>query len=173
MPNYRVSGYQYETSPRKLEPEYEPLKNPYAQKKKSTLKKKNNPNTKQQPKRKLKTHIKAVLYISVIFGVLFAISYRNSLINESFSKNEKLKSTLALTQKENEQLQVSIENSLNLKNIEKLAKEKLGMQKLDNSQKVYVSLPKKDYVEPAVEEVLIDDTELNWFQKIIRFFTNQ
>ncbi len=173
MPNYRFSGYQYETSPRKLEPEYEPQKNPYAKKKPSTLKKKNVQNTQKKQKRQLKSHVKAVMYIGIIFAVLFVISYRNSLINESFSKNEKLKSTLAVTQKENEQLQVNIENSLNLSNIEKLAKEKLGMQKLDNSQKVYVSLPKKDYVEPAVEEVKLDDTEENWFQKIINFFTNK
>lgn len=172
MQNYRFSGYQYETSPRKLEPEYEPQKNPYAKKKPSTIKKKNEQPQKKQ-KRQLKAHVKAVMYIGVIFAVLFAISYRNSLINESFSKNEKLKNTLAVTQKENEQLQVNIENSLNLSNIEKLAREKLGMQKLDNSQKVYVSLPKKDYVEPAVEEVVIDDTESNWFQKIINFFTNK
>lgn len=172
MPNYRFSGYQYETSPRKIEPEYEPQKNPYAKKKSSTLKKKNEQPQKKQ-KRQLKSHVKAVMYIGIIFAVLFVISYRNSLINESFSKNEKLKNTLAVTQKENEQLQVNIENSLNLSNIEKLAREKLGMQKLDNSQKVYVSLPKKDYVEPAVEEVVIDDTESNWFQKIINFFSNK
>ena len=173
MSNYRLSGYQYETSPRKLEPEYEPQKNPYAKKRPSTLKKKKVQNTQKKQKRQLKSHVKAVMYIGVIFAVLFVISYRNSLINESFSKNEKLKSTLAVTQKENEQLQVNIENSLNLSNIEKLAKEKLGMQKLDNSQKVYVSLPKKDYVEPAVEEVRLDDTEISWFQKIIDFFTNK
>lgn len=174
MPNYRISsGYQYETSPRKLEPEYEPQRNPYAKKKSSTLKKKNVQKTQKKQKRQLKSHVKAVMYIGVVFAVLFTISYRNSLINESFTKNEKLKSTLAVTQKENEQLQVNIENSLNLSNIEKLAKEKLGMQKLDNSQKVYVSLPKKDYVEPAVEEVKINETEESWFQKIINFFTNR
>lgn len=171
MPNYRFNGYQYETSPRKLEPEYEPQENPYAKKRPSTLKKKKE-QTQKKPKRHLKSHVKAVMYIAVIFAVLFVISYRNSLINESFSRNEKLKSTLAVTQKENEQLQVSIENNLNLSNIEKLAREKLGMQKLDNSQKVYVSLPKKDYVEPAVEEVVLEDTEASWFQKIINFFTN-
>ena len=174
MPNYRFSGYQYETSPRKLEPDYEPGKNPYAKKKSSTLKQKNNKNKKQEKsKRKLKSHVKVVMYITAIFSILFAISYRNSLINESFSTNEKLKSTLLAINKENEQLQVNIENSLNLSNIEKIAKEKLGMQKLDNSQKVYVSLPKKDYVEPAVEEVIIEDAEPNWFQKIINFFTNK
>ena len=109
--------------------------------------------------------------IVVVFASLFAISYRNSLINESFNKNAALKATLEASQKENEQLQVNIENSLNLSNIEKVAKQKLGMQKLEESQKVYVSLPKKDYVEPAVEEVVIEDNT-SWFQKIINFFSN-
>ena len=171
MPNYRMNGYQYETSPRKLQPEYEPQKNPYVKKKSSTLKKKTKQKQQQiEQKQQIKSHIKTVFYIGVIFSVLLAISYRNSLINESFNKNAQLKATLALKQKENEQLQVNIENSLNLSNIEKMAKERLGMQKLDEHQKVYVSLPKKDYVEPAVEEVRLDDEELNWFQKILNYF---
>lgn len=168
MANYRFGGYQYETSPRKLEPEYEPQKNPYSKKKTSTVTKQK---AKQKPKtkRELKSHVKAVMYILVIFSVLFAISYRNSLINESFSRKEKLQSELSTTEKENEQLQVSIENNLNLSNVEKIAKERLGMQKLDSTQKVYVNLPKKDYVEPAVEEVVIEN-EQNWFKKLIDTF---
>ena len=174
MPNYRFSGYQYETSPRKLEPEYEPRQNPYKKKKTSTLKQKNDKKqVKQKEKRHLKSHVKAVMYIGIVFSIFLAIGYRNSLINESFSKNADLKSTLAVTQKENEQLKVNIENSLNLNNIEKIAKERLGMQKLDNSQKVYVSLPKKDYVEPAVEEVVIEETEENWFEKVINWITGK
>ena len=165
MPNYRLNSYQQETSPRKLEPEYKPQKNPYAKKKSSTLKKQKE---QPKPKLKLKSHVKAVMYIAMVFSVLFVISYRNSLINESFSRNEKLKQTLAVTQKENEQLQVNIENSLNLTNIEKIARERLGMRKLDSTQKVYVSLPKKDYVEPAAQEVIIEEEETNIFQKIIK-----
>ena len=53
-------------------------------------------------------------------------------------------------EKENEQLKVNIENSVNLNNIEQAAKEKLGMQKLTNKQAVYVSLPKKDYIESVI-----------------------
>lgn len=170
MANYRFSGYQYETSPRKLEPEYSPQKNPYEKKKTTALKDKKD-KKKKETKKQLKSRVKVVIYIAVIFSSLLAISYRNSLINESFSKNAKLKETLSITEKENEQLQVNIENSLNLSNIEKLAKEKLGMQKLDNSQKVYVSLPKKDYVEPAVEEVVIEE-EQSWFDKIVNMFFN-
>lgn len=159
----RYGRYQYETSPRKLEPEYEPIKPEHRRKKVSTVKKKSK---KQQPKRKLKSQVKVVAYIVLIFGSLLVISYRNSLINEKFNHNASLKTQLAAIEKENEQLKVNLENSLNLSNIEKLAEEKLGMQKLDSSQKVYVSLDKKDYVEPASEEVVIEE-ETNWLQKIL------
>ncbi len=89
--------------------------------------------------------------------MLFTISYRNSLINENYNKKENIKSQVSAMQKENEQLKVSIENSLNLNSIEKAAEEKLGMRKLDNNQKVYVDLQKKDYIEPATEEVVIEE----------------
>lgn len=163
MANYRYNRYQYETSPRKLEPEYEPIKNPYSKKKSTTIKKKQE---KVQPKKHLKTQIKTVIYIGLIFASFVVISYRNSLINESFNENEKLKSNLVVVQKENEQLKVNLENSLNLSNIEKMAEKKLGMQKLDNSQKVYVSLDKEDYVEPASEEVIMEE-EKNWFEQLL------
>lgn len=163
MANYRYNRYQYETSPRKLQPEYEPIKEPYSRKKTSTLKKKN---TNTKPKKQLKSHVKVVFYVLVIFASLFVISYRNSLINESFNENEHLKTDLASIQKQNEQLKVNLENNLNLTNIQKIAEKKLGMQKLDNSQKVYVSLDKKDYVEPASEKVVMEDNQ-NWFTKIL------
>ena len=163
MANYRYSRYQYETSPRKLEPEYETIKEEYSRKKSSTVKKSAN---KSKAKKQLKAQIKILTYIFLIFAGLLVISYRNSLINESFNENEKLKTDLAAIEKENEQLKVNLENSLNLNNIEKLAKTKLGMQKLDSSQKVYVNLDKKDYVDPASEEVIIEN-DTSWIQKII------
>ena len=163
MANYRYSRYQYETSPRKLEPEYEPIKTPYKKKKSSTLNKKQE---NVQPKRHLKCQVKIVAYVFLIFASLLVISYRNSLINESFNENESLKSNLAAIQKENEQLRVNLENSMNLSNIAKMAEEKLGMQKLDNSQKVYVSLDKKDYVESASEEVIMEE-EISWFEQFL------
>ncbi len=163
MANYRYNRYQYETSPRKLEPDYEPIKEPYSKKKSSTISKKAE---KPQAKRQLKSHFKAMVYVLLIFACLFVISYRNSLINESFNKGEALKANLAAIQKENEQLKVNLENSYNLSNIEELAKTKLGMQKLDNSQKVYVSLDKQDYVEQASEEVVMEDNQ-NWFEKFL------
>ena len=61
---------------------------------------------------------------------------------------------------------VVIENGETLNNVEKIAKEKLGMQKLTNKQTVYVNLPKEDYVESASEEVVVQEEE-NWFEQIL------
>lgn len=47
----------------------------------------------------------------------------------------------------------------------------LGMKKLSDSQKVYVSLPKEDYVETASEQVVVTE-EQNWFEKIINTITD-
>lgn len=166
MAYQRYYGYEYETSPRKLQPEYEPQRNtnPYKGKKKSTLKNQNNVKTKIKPRMQI------VLSVAVAFILLLGISYRNSLITEKFNKKESLKESLGSIQKENEQLKVNIESSLNLNNVEQMAKEMLGMQKLDNKQKVYVSLPKKDYIEAAAEEVIVEEN-LNIWQKIWKGLT--
>ncbi len=60
-------------------------------------------------------------------------------------------------QKENDQLEISIQNSINTNNIEKAAKEMLGMQKLSSKQIISITLPKRDYVEPTVEEVILEE----------------
>ncbi len=173
MASYRGYGFQYETSPRKLQPEYEPNKNPYKKKKSSLSKTKANSNKQQKKskaKKKNKYNYKPVAYIMITFAMLFTISYRYSLINEQHNAKEEIKSKVSAVQKENEQLKVSIENSLNLSSVAKAAEDKLGMQKLDNNQKIYLDLQKKDYVEPASEEVIIDDN-ISWFERILNTLT--
>ncbi len=167
MAYQKYMGYQYETSPRKLQPEYEPKVN---QRKKQNVKKKSQNSKKPKVKIRLKAKVKIALYIAIGFTILFSISYRNSLINESFNKKEELKKNLSIIEKENEQLKVNIENSMNLTNIEQSAKALLGMQKLDNSQKKYVNLPKEDYVEPATKDV-VEEEEISWWDRIIKFLT--
>ncbi len=154
-------SYQYETSPRKLQPEYDIPRN------KKVVKKQIKKQAKKTAKKHLKPNVKAIIYVAIGFSVLFTIGYRNSLITVTFNKKEALKKDLGVIQKENEQLRVEIEQSLNLTNIEQTAKDTLGMQKLDNSQKKYINLPKKDYIEPAVEEVQMDE-DGNWLNNIIQ-----
>ena len=164
--------YQYSTSPRKLEPNRQ--RKTQTQRKKRELKV-----VEDLPRQEVKVSTaqkkrqkNLTLIVIGIFILLLTISYRNSQINEKFSQVQQLKKELSSIQKENEQAKVNIENSLNLNTIEKLAKEKLGMQKLTNRQTIYITLPKKDYVEAATEEVVIEK-EQNWFEKLVdKIFNN-
>ena len=131
--------YQYGTSPRKVNPNYN----------KTTTKKPELKVVENQPKQQVKIsaeqkkkQMKMTLTVIGIVALLLTISCRNSQIDKQFNQIQEQKKNLAAIQKENEQLKVSIENSLNLNNIEKVAKEELGMQKLTNKQIVYVTLPK-------------------------------
>lgn len=112
-----------------------------------------------------KAKLKIVVFLFAGFSVLFAISYQNSLISESFNKKEQYKKEMEALKKTNQQIEVSIENNLNLNHIEQAAKDRLGMQKLDNNQKIYVSLPKVDYVAPASEQIVMEE-DLNFFEKL-------
>ena len=162
------SRYQYETSPRKLEPSYSPKK-----KQKLKVLEQKRPNAKVSADKKRKK-IKLTFTIVAIFALLLTISYRNSQINEKFNKVQSLKRELSSLQKENEQLKVGIENSLNNNYIEQQAKEKLGMKKLTNKQTVYVTLPKKDYVESPSEKIVIEEEkEKNWFEKLVDSIFNK
>lgn len=160
--------YQYSTSPRKLEPEYRSQKRKQKLRVVEDLPRQEVKVSKEQKRKRIQLTITVI----AIFGLLLTISYRNSQINEKFNEMQSLKKELSSLQKENEQLKVNIANGLNLANIEKLAKEKLGMQKLTNKQIVYVSLPKKDYVESASEKVVIKD-QTNWFEKLVNKIFNK
>ena len=111
-----------------------------------------------------------IVSVIVMFVILLAISYRNSQINEKFSEIQELKTNLAVLEKENQQLKVNIEDSLNFNNIEKQAKEKLGMQKLTTNQTIYVNLPKKDYTEVGSQQVIFE--EKSWFEEFIEKIFN-
>ena len=113
--------------------------------------------------------LKIVMSLLAGFSILFAISYQNALINESFNRKETYRKEVEALSKTNQQIEISIENNLNLNYIEQVAKEKLGMQKLSNEQKIYVSLPKEDYVAPATEQIVMEEN-LSFFEKIIRLF---
>ena len=159
--------YQYETSPRKLEPEYAPKKNTYKGKKSTARKpeEKIKKVSKKQIKEEQKKQRKTFAYLVLGFGILFAMCYQNAQIDENFEKMKDLKKELASVEKENSQLELAIESNLNLSNVEQQAKELLGMQKLTSKQIVYVNLDKDDYIEPAAESVNIAEESI--FQKAV------
>ena len=112
--------YQYDTNPRKVQTE-EQMPNKNKSRKKSGLKvvkemPKQQPKVSKEQKRK---HAKLTMFALLAFTVLLAISYQNSQITVKFNEMQEQKKKLATIQKENEQLEINIENNLNIKNIEK------------------------------------------------------
>lgn len=188
MPSRQYS-YQYETSPRKLKPEYN---NPQKynnkkntsnkskikktdkivkQKQENKTSKKKQEDVKAKNKLIMKTKMSVFIKCIILFAIIFFMIFRNSKISESFSQIQTLKAQITEIQKENDQLEINIQNSLNLNNIEQSAKELLGMQKLSNKQTVYITLSKKDYVEPRTEKVIIEE-EKSWLNNVLEKVKN-
>lgn len=155
--------YQYETSPRKLS-EYDIPK--------KKVKKASKPRNKtkiskekmlEQETKMAKFNFTIILILAL--GCLLIMTLRNVKIDESFSELQGLEKEIASLEKENSQILVSIQNSLNLSNIETAAVSTLGMQKLTNKQTVYVSLDTKDYVE-VNNQSTSNEEEQNFLQKL-------
>ncbi len=155
--------YQYETSPRKLS-EYDIPK--------KKVKKASKPRNKtkiskekllEQETKMAKFNFTIILILAL--GCLLIMTLRNVKIDESFSELQGLEKEIASLEKENSQILVNIQNSLNLSNIETAAASTLGMQKLTNKQTVYVSLDTKDYVE-VNNQSTSNEEEQNFLQKL-------
>lgn len=154
--------YQYSTSPRKVNPTFTQKNTKRQLRVVDDLPRQQVQISKEQRKKQLKL----TAIVLVIFAVLMVISCRNSQIDKQFNNIQNQKKQLSVLQKENEQLKVSIENSLNLNNVENQAKDKLGMQKLTNKQTVYITLSKRDYVEAASEDVILEENK-SWIDTIL------
>ena len=83
-----IEYYEYETSPRKIEPEYLP-QHPKTDKKEIAQNMENKKKRRQEQLAQSKKNAKHIIEIAVGFVVLLTISYRYALINSSFTQKEK------------------------------------------------------------------------------------
>ena len=95
-----MARYQYETSPRKLEPDFIPnRKSKRMQDEERQLKEKIKKEAKERANQKRKALLlkkKIIVYIAIGFTMLLVVSYRNSLITEDFNKVKSLKTEIKL-----------------------------------------------------------------------------
>lgn len=170
----------YETSPRKEET-FDNLFQEQLEKQQKTIEKRERQKEKLKRakikeeqakiKRESKRNVKVITGLCIFFAVFSIIGYRVFLINNSLKEKENLKAQLSEIKKQNEQLQVTIEQQMNLNTIEQEAKEKLGMRKLDNNQKVYVNLNKEDYTQSSVSSEQGKGNE-TWWAKLFKDLFN-
>jgi len=175
------TSYQYGTSPRKYETEYTPRTTTKRTVKKTTSSRSDSKKVpkksdakkrieKQKAKKvqERKSKTLQVVVVLAIFGMLLALSYREITIMEMFNQKKDLENQLATIQKENGQIEKSIrqeESKLNWNDIQKIAKEQLGMQA---KAPIAVDLEKTDNVETACR--LIKEEEKSILEEIIEYF---
>ena len=152
-------GYQYETSPRKIEPEY---KRPKQNQKNTNFKKKqiksNRKKNKSNKKLKISFEFKFFVNSMLIFGIVFAIIACEALVKQRYKEKESLK-------KEYNELLASshLVGELN-ENVKNVANE-YGMQ---TKSATLISLDATDYIEGG--DVQIEKPKVGFFQKILNWF---
>ena len=100
---------------------------------------------KKRQKTNNKAKFKTVCLISVFFGACFLIIYRYAIITEINYKVDKYAKIYEELKNENARLKVEIDKDTDLDQIREIAEKKLGMQRPDKYQIVYLSVPKNDY----------------------------
>ncbi len=88
-----------------------------------------------------------VIGVMLMFIACSALVYVNVMTLRASTKIQNLERELALVIDNNKQKEIDINKNLDLKVIEKKAVEKLGMQKPDNSQIVYINVKKGSHSE--------------------------
>ena len=116
--------------------------------------------------------MKTTVTVVGLFLLLLTISCRNSQIDKQFNQIQNQKKQLAALQKDNEQLKVSIENSINISNIEKVAKEELA-DKVADKKKLGFPVPirewlKEDDVYQEVKNMFLESEYFFKPKKIIK-----
>ena len=114
---------------------------------------------KQQERKKIVKAEYAAMCRLLVIGIIFvfaaasALVYVNVMAMRASTDIDKLEKKLAMVIDENKQKEIEINQKLDMKVIEKKAIEKLGMQKPDNSQIVYVDVKKANSVFVAGDNV--------------------
>ena len=158
MANY---GYQYETSPRKLEPEYRREKSVH---KKSVKKKNNNPKRKKVSKKKKKFKLsfefKFFINSMIIFAVVFAIIACQALVEQRYKEKESLK-------KEYSELLASKNLTGDSEEDIRILAAQYGMQ---TKSATLIDLGTSDYIESSGNRIKVE--EKSTFNKIMDFVKN-
>ena len=167
------TSYQYETSPRKYEPEYTTRKITKKQapkvSKKEIEKRLEKERAKKAEERKKKA--KQIFAVAFVFVMLLSLSYREIQIMEMFDQKKEQEDKLALIQKENGQIEKNIkeeESKLEWNTIKQRATEELVMEVKTG---IPINLERTDNVE--TENKYIKEDETSWLEKIVSFFVNR
>ncbi|MBO5009025.1 MAG: cell division protein FtsL [Clostridia bacterium] len=93
-----------------------------------------------------------VVSIFALFVAASALVYVNVMTLRASTEVDALEKQLAIATEKNKQKEIEITQKLDMKVIEKKAVEKLGMQKPDNNQIMYIDVKKDTYSEAVKQK---------------------
>lgn len=155
-------GYQYETSPRKLEPEYG---RPKVKKKKPVQKKtkpvvhKKSKKSKTKKKFKMSFEAKFFMHSMLFFSIVFAIIACQALVEQRYKEKETLK-------KEYNQLLANSNMGVDLNEDVRMLASDYGMQ---TKSATLIDLETADYIESSENEVENENifkSMINWLKEL-------
>lgn len=111
-------------------------------------------NERAQTHKKERAMVCRFLIVSLIavFCTASALIYTNVMLIRASTQTQKLEDKLALLTEANKKKEMEINQKLDMKVIEEKAVSKLGMQRPDNSQIVYVNVKRDTYTEVSDKE---------------------
>lgn len=147
----RGYGYEYGTSPRKLEPEY---RRPKVKKKKTVSKKQNPANKKQirkkkKAKKKMKLSFETKFFLNsmLFFCVVFAIIACQAMVEQKYKEKETLK-------KQYNELLSNANMGIDLDDDVRILASEYGMQ---TKSATLIDLETSDFIESSEDEVKEDE----------------
>lgn len=102
---------------------------------------------KKQQTAKKRANVMAIVKLLLLMACAFVVLYRAVMITDKCNAVEQKQAELNALVTTNEKLQFEIDRSLDLKKVEAIAQNELGMRRAEKYQTVYIDLEQVDYVE--------------------------
>ncbi len=112
-----------------------------------------------------------VISVAIIASMAFLVLFRGLMITSGYEKLEERSALLSETVAENQKIQFKIDQMLDLKNIETIAKNTFNMGAPSKSQTIYINLDQADEVKKVKGDNSFFDSVKNFFGGIVEYFS--
>lgn len=132
------------------------------------VKSNNSANTIKKPK--ARPQRATVISVVVLVAMAFLVLFRGLMITAGYDKLEEKNILLSEMIAENQKLQFKIDQALDLKNIEKIAKDTFNMGQPTKAQMIYINLDQENEVKKVREGNTVIEAVKSFFAGIVEYF---
>lgn len=112
-----------------------------------------------------------VLSVLLLIGMAFLVLFRGYMIQSGYDKLEAKNEELAAIVAENQKLQFKIDQTLDLENIENVAKNTYNMGEPTKAQTVYINLDQTEEVKKVADSNSFFSGVARFFSSIVEYFS--